>query len=294
MTEIAILSGKGGTGKTSLSAALATINHQTVVADCDVDTANLYLILQPENYVEEKFLTGHKAVIDYSSCNQCEICIDYCRFDAIAYVNGRVTISETACDGCKLCSRVCSSQSITMVPGDKSYWYIGNYRNGKLIHARLAPGEENSGKLVNVVREQARKIAEETGWETLIIDGPPGTGCPVISTLTGVDKTIIVTEPTRSGFHDLKRIVELTNTFNIPTYIVVNKYDLNENMTDQILTWCSDAGIPVVGKIPFDPQIVEAMLQCKSIVEWAPETQAAKEIHAIYQQVVNNGITLTG
>jgi MinD superfamily P-loop ATPase len=181
-----------------------------------------------------------------------------------------------------------------MVPGDKSYWYIGNYRNGKLIHARLAPGEENSGKLVNVVREQARKIAEETGWETLIIDGPPGTGCPVISTLTGVDKTIIVTEPTRSGFHDLKRIVELTNTFNIPTYIVVNKYDLNENMTDQILTWCSDAGIPVVGKIPFDPQIVEAMLQCKSIVEWAPETQAAKEIHAIYQQVVNNGITLTG
>ncbi|HOV71902.1 MAG TPA: ATP-binding protein, partial [Dysgonamonadaceae bacterium] len=216
MMEIAILSGKGGTGKTSLSAALATIQHQTVVADCDVDTANLYLILQPENYVEEKFLTGHKAVIDDSSCNQCGLCIDYCRFDAISYVNGSVTISETACDGCKLCSRVCPSQSITMVPSDKSYWYIGNYRHGKLIHARLAPGEENSGKLVNVVREQARKTAEEAGWETLIIDGPPGTGCPVISTLTGVNKVIIVTEPTRSGFHDLKRIVDLTKGFNIP------------------------------------------------------------------------------
>ena len=290
MMEIAILSGKGGTGKTSLSAALATINHQTVVADCDVDTANLYLILQPENYIEEKILTGHKAVIDYSSCNQCGLCIDYSRFDAIAYVNGRVTISETACDGCKLCSRVCPLQSITMIPSDKSCWYIGNYRNGKMIHARLAPGEENSGKLVNVVREQARNTAKESGWGIVIIDGPPGTGCPVISTLTGVNKVIAVTEPTRTGFHDLKRIVDLTKEFNIPTYIVVNKYDLNENMTDEILVWCSEMGLPVIGKISFEPQIVEAMLQCKSIVEWAPETQAAKEIYAIYQQVVNDKI----
>jgi len=288
MMEIAILSGKGGTGKTSLSAALATIQHQTVVADCDVDTANLYLLLEPENYVEIFFLTGYKALIDYDSCNQCGLCIDYCRFDAIAYVNGRVTLSETACDGCKLCSRVCPSQSITMIPSDKSCWYIGNYRNGKMIHARLAPGEENSGKLVNVVREQARKTAEETGWETLIIDGPPGTGCPVISTLTGVNKVIVVTEPTRSGFHDLKRIVDLAKGFNIPAYIVINKYDLNGNMTDEILVWCSEMGLPVIGKISFEPQIVEAMLQCKSIVEWAPETQAAKEIYAIYQQVVNN------
>jgi len=157
-----------------------------------------------------------------------------------------------------------------------------------MIHARLAPGEENSGKLVNVVREQARNTAKETGWEIVIIDGPPGTGCPVISTLTGVNKVIVVTEPTRSGFHDLKRIVDLTKEFNIPTYIVVNKYDLNENMTAEILVWCSEMGLPVIGKISFEPQIVESMLQCKSIVEWAPETQAAKEIYAIYQQVVNN------
>ncbi|MFA5419985.1 MAG: P-loop NTPase [Bacteroidales bacterium] len=288
MIELVVLSGKGGTGKTSLSAALATLGPQGVVADCDVDAANLHLILQPDQDFKERFVTGCKAVINNQVCSNCGLCIDYCRFDAIAYKNGQVTISGIACDGCKLCSRICPSHAISMVESDKSFWYSGSYRNGFMVHARLAPGEENSGKLVNVVREQARKISGMTGLRTIIIDGPPGTGCPAISSLTGTNKAIIVTEPTRSGFHDLKRILELTSGFKQQSYVVINKYDLNESITSQITGWCSEAGIPVIGKIPFDEKIVEAMLYCQSITEWAPESEVSKEIHSIYKQVLND------
>ncbi len=285
MNEIVILSGKGGTGKTTLSAAFATLNNNVIMADCDVDAANLHLILKPDNYHIEKFITGYKAVINYDTCDNCGLCIRYCRFDAIAYKNGRVAVSETSCDGCKLCSRICPAHSISMIPGDKSLWYIGNYRNGKMVHARLAPGEENSGKLVNVVREYAQKTAVETEWETIIIDGPPGMGCPVISSVTGANKVIIVTEPTRSGIHDMKRMLELMSDFKIKSFVVINKYDLNNDMTDQITGWCSDMKIPVIGKIPFDDQIVEAMLNCKSIVEWAPDSLISKEIVSIWNLV---------
>jgi MinD superfamily P-loop ATPase len=288
MTEIAILSGKGGTGKTSLSAAFATINKNMVVADCDVDAANLHLILKPENYTAEKFLTGYKAVIDYDNCTNCGLCINYCRFDAIAYVNGKVSISETSCDGCKLCARVCTSQSITMVANDKSLWFAGNYRNGKMIHARLEPGEENSGKLVNVVRDQARKTAKETGWETIIIDGPPGTGCPVISSVTGANKVVVVTEPSNSGFHDMKRILELVANFKVKPYVVINKYDLNGELTDQIENWCNQQNIPVVGKLPFYAPVVHAMLKCQSITEWLPDCEVSKEVHRIYNNIFND------
>ncbi len=283
MNEIVILSGKGGTGKTTLCAAFATLDNNLIVADCDVDAANLHLILKPDNYRTEKFITGYKAVINYDTCNNCGLCIRYCRFDAISYKNGKVAISETSCDGCKLCSRVCPTHSIRMVPCDKSRWYIGNYRNGKMVHARLAPGEENSGKLVNVVREYAQKTAVETEWETIIIDGPPGIGCPVISSLTGANKVIIVAEPTRSGIHDMKRMLELISDFKLESFVVINKYDLNNDMTDQITGWCSEREIPVIGKIPFDDQIVEAMLNCKSIVEWTPDSLISKEIANIWK-----------
>lgn len=285
MFELAILSGKGGTGKTSLSAAFATLGTEVVVADCDVDAANLHLVLLPDQDFQERFVTGVKAVIDPTYCTDCGACIDYCRFDAISYKNGQVVISETSCDGCRLCSRICPSGAISMIESDKSFWYSGAFRNGSMVHARLAPGEENSGKLVNVVREQARKIASMTGLKTIIIDGPPGTGCPAISSLTGTSKVIIVTEPTRSGFHDLKRIVELTSDFKIPSFIVINKHDLNNELTLQIEEWCLKINIPVIGKIPFDAKIVEAMLHCKSIMEWAPESTAAEEIAAVYSQV---------
>ena len=288
MNEIVILSGKGGTGKTSLSAAFATLNNNTVAADCDVDAANLHLILQPVNYFVKNFTTGHKAVINYDTCTNCGLCIDYCRFDAITLLKGKVTISEISCDGCKLCSRICPSHSIDMIPSSKSYWYAGNYRNGKMIHARLAPGEENSGKLVNVVREQAKKTAHETGWDTIIIDGPPGTGCPVISSVTGTNKAIIVTEPTNSGFHDMKRVLEITANFKVKSYVVINKYDLNETITSKIESWCAENNIPVAGKIPFDEQIVEAMINCQSITEWKPESETSKGINSIYNKILND------
>jgi MinD superfamily P-loop ATPase len=286
--EIAVISGKGGTGKTSLSAAFATLDSQVVVADCDVDAANLHLVLQPDPDFQERFVTGVKAFIDHDRCTNCGICKDYCRFDAISYKDGQITISEISCDGCRLCSRICPSQAISMVESNKSFWYSGAFRNGFMVHARLAPGEENSGKLVNVVREQARKISSITGLRTIIIDGPPGTGCPVISSLTGTNQAVIVTEPTRSGFHDLKRMVELTARFKIPVSVVINRHDLNGDMTRQIQDWCLGSGIPVIGKISFDPKIIEAMLHCKSITEWAPDSGAAKEMALIYQRVFNN------
>ena len=285
MNEIAILSGKGGTGKTSLCAAFSYLEKQVVVADCDVDAANLHLVLQPQNTHSEYFLTGFGAKIDYEKCAHCGICMDHCRFDAISMVNGVVIISETSCDGCKLCSRVCPSQAITMEPKQNSQWFIGEISNGTMVHARLAPGEENSGKLVNVVRDWAKKKAQELGIDTIIIDGPPGTGCPVISSVTGVNKVVLVTEPTRSGFHDLERIVELVNQFKITPDVVINKFDLNRDMSTRIANWCAKHGIRVVGKLPFDDQIVEAMLQNKSIVEWAPNSSISNEIVHIWSQV---------
>lgn len=284
--EITVLSGKGGTGKTSLSAAFATIDKNMVVADCDVDAANLHLILQPRNYVTEKFITGSKAQIDYNRCRNCGLCINYCRFDALKYVNGKVTIIETSCDGCALCKKVCTSEAVTMIRSDKSHWFIGNYRNGKMIHARLWPGEENSGKLVNVVREQARKVATDEGVNNIIIDGPPGTGCPAISSVTGAKQSVLVTEPTKSGFHDLKRIVELLQNFKIKIFVVINKFDLNVDQTCVISDWCFARSIPVIGRIPFDPLFVEAMINCQSIVEFAPESEISKTVHSIYKELV--------
>jgi MinD superfamily P-loop ATPase len=283
--EITVLSGKGGTGKTSLSAAFATIDKNMVVADCDVDAANLHIILQPKNYVTERFITGIKAQIEYDRCKNCGLCINYCRFDAIKYIRGKVTIIETSCDGCALCVKICTSGVISMITSDKSNWYIGDYRNGKLVHARLQPGEENSGKLVNVVREQARQLAKENGVSTIIIDGPPGTGCPAISSVTGAKQSVLVTEPSKSGFHDLKRIVELLKNFKIKIFVVVNKFDLNIDMTCSICDWCYNQSIPVIGKIPFDPQFVEAMINCKSIIEFDPDSEISKTIHSIYEEL---------
>ncbi len=288
MTEIAILSGKGGTGKTSLSAAFATISSEIVVADCDVEAANLYIILQPENYREEVFISGHKAVINRELCTNCGICMQYCRFDAISLHNNEVSISEIACDGCMLCMRVCPTKSISMVPSNKSRWYAGNFRKGRMVHARLEPGEENSGKLVSVVRKHAREIASETGWDTIIIDGPPGLGCPVISSVTGVKKAVIVTEPSRSGFHDLKRIIAVIESFKVKSYVVINKYDLNNDITCQISNWCLERKISVAGKIPFDVNLVEAMVNCKSIVEWLPQSEVSKEILSIWNKIKKN------
>lgn len=284
--EIAVISGKGGTGKSSISAAFATLNKEVILADCDVDAANLYLLFDPSVDEEEVYIAGHKAVIDYSKCTNCQVCKDYCRFDAISLKNDKIVISEISCDGCFLCSRICPETAIEMIPNDKSRMYSGSFRNGKMVYGRLAPGEENSGKLVNMVRDKAKQISKNTGVETIILDGPPGIGCPVISTITGVNKVIIVTEPTISGLHDMQRAIEIVTKFNIKPTIIINKADLNFIMTDKIRKWCEENRIDVSGELAFDTEIVEAMVQGKSIIEYDPDLKISKDLREIWNKII--------
>jgi MinD superfamily P-loop ATPase len=285
--EIAIISGKGGTGKSSISAAFATLQHEVILADCDVDAANLYVLFNPSHEEEQVYTSGQKAIIDYSKCTNCGHCTNYCRFDAISYSDGKVIISETDCDGCRLCARICPSHAISMVENNKSKMYSGSFRNGKMVYGRLAPGEENSGKLVNVVRAKAKQLAKENSLHTIIIDGPPGIGCPVISTITGVNHVVIVTEPTLSGLNDLKRTIEITSKFNLKTWVIVNKYDLNLELAEQITAFCEEMNVMIAGKLPFDQRVVEAMVNCKSIAEYVPESAIIDEIKSTYKLITN-------
>lgn len=285
--EIAVISGKGGTGKSSLSAAFATLNREVVIADCDVDAANLYLLFNPTHDEETVHITGHKAVINYYICTNCGICMNYCRFDAISLVKSEVVISETSCDGCFLCSHICPDNAISMIQNDKSRMFSGSFRNGKMIYGRLYPGEENSGKLVNMVREKAKQVAKENNLKTIIIDGPPGIGCPVISTITGVDKIVIVTEPSISGLHDMQRALEIVKKFNLTADIIINKCDINISMTRQIKEWCKENGIKVAGELAFDKNMVEAMVQGKSIIEYDPDLIISKDIKEIWNKIIN-------
>jgi MinD superfamily P-loop ATPase len=284
--EIAIISGKGGTGKSSISAAFATLQNEIVLADCDVDAANLYLLFNPVCDEEYAFVSGQKAVINQDKCNNCGMCIDYCRFEAITEKDHKVTVLETLCDGCLLCSRICPHEAINIVNEDKSRMYAGYFQNGRMIYGRLAPGEENSGRLVNLVREKAKQIAKDAGIKNIIIDGPPGIGCPVISTITGVDTVVIVTEPTLSGLHDLKRTLVVTTGFKLRTSVIINKFDINTDITSKIETYCNQRGIQIVGKLPFDPQIVEAMVNCQSITDYAPDSDISNQIRDAYSKII--------
>jgi len=285
--EIAVISGKGGTGKSSISAAFATLNDNVVLADCDVDAANLYLLFNPSHEEDEIFISGQKAVIDHDICTNCGLCIIYCRFDAISLKEEKVEISEISCDGCVLCSRICPVNAIKMIPSDKSRLISGSFRNGKMVYGRLAPGEENTGKLVNMVRDKAKKLSEKYSINTIILDGPPGIGCPVISTITGVDKVVIVTEPTISGLQDMQRALGIVKKFKSKAQIIINKYDLNTTMSREIERWCSNNEIIVAGKLAFDPSVVEAMILGKSITEFNPDIEISKKIKIIWNKITN-------
>lgn len=284
--EIAIISGKGGTGKSSITAAFATMSQEVLLSDCDVDAANLHIIFNPTHDEEEVYIAGQTAVIDYEKCTNCGLCMEYCRFDAITKVDGRVEVLETSCDGCQLCWRICPENAISMLDNDKSRMYSGSFRNGKMVYGRLAPGEENSGKLVNMVREKAKQIAEDNNLEHIVIDGPPGIGCAVISSITGVNHVLVVTEPTISGLHDMKRTLELVSKFNLKPWVLINKFDLNEDMTHEIEQYCKSENILFAGKLPFNSLVVDAMVNCKSITEWAPDSEITANLKSIWNKII--------
>lgn len=274
ITQLAILSGKGGTGKTSVTASLAALAGKPVLADCDVDASNLPLVMSPQVRRREAFSGGLRARIKSGHCVACGKCEELCRFDAIFFDgpgNGRVAqtfrVDEFACEGCGVCAEFCAEDAIELSASDSGEWYVSDTRFGPLVHARLRPGHGNSGKLASMVREKALEIARRVGRQLLLIDGPPGVGCPAIASLTGVSLMLAVTEPTPSGEHDLERILALARHFKIPSLVCVNKYDLNPGLTDQIERRASELGATVAGRIPYDPAVTDAQRKCQTVVE---------------------------
>ncbi len=279
MKEITILSGKGGTGKTTVTAAIASIATKAVFCDNDVDAADLHLILDPVIREEYRYQGSWVASIDESQCNGCNICQDQCRFDAIhTNENGYPEVNPLQCEGCRLCERLCPVDAISSERSDRNFWYVSDTRFGTLVHAHMGPGEDNSGKLVSEVRKKAKELAVEQKAEYVINDGPPGIGCSVISSLTGTDQVLMVIEPTVSGLHDVRRLVELIDSFSIPMAALINKYDINLEMTTEIEHFLKEQKIPLLGRIPFDQRMVESMVEGKSIVEFDSELEISQVI----------------
>lgn len=282
MKELTIISGKGGTGKTSITAAFASLAKSKVMADCDVDAADLHLILKPEIKYREKFYGGRIAYINKDLCTECGKCREVCQFDAISedYI-----VDPISCEGCSVCVHFCPVNAIDFTEHLNGEWFISETRFGPLVHAKLGVAEENSGKLVSLVRQQAKLLAEEKKLDFVIIDGAPGVGCPVISSITGADAVLVVTEPTLSGLHDLKRVVQLSyGHFHIPTFVCVNKYDLNIDISDKIEKFCQIENIDFVGKIIYDKIVTQAMVQGKSIIEFS-DGAVAKDITNIWKNM---------
>lgn len=274
--QLAIVSGKGGTGKTTIAAAFASLAKNKVIVDCDVDAADLHLLLRPKVLKQEKYFGGRSPHIDLDKCTQCGLCTEVCRFNAID--NG--VVDYIACEGCGFCSHICSEDAIIMEEAFSGDWFVSETPYGPFVHARLGIGEENSGKLVTVVRKKAMEITQERGLELILIDGPPGIGCAVTASITGVNLVLAITEPTLSGIHDLERILKLSDHFRIPSIVCINKFDLNLENSYKILSYCEQNGSRVVGKIPYEPKVVEALVQRKTIMDYP-----CNEIHEVVQQM---------
>jgi len=262
--QLAIVSGKGGTGKTTIAAAFAALAKNKVMVDCDVDAADLYLLLKPKILVQEKYFGGRSPQVDLDKCTQCGLCTEICRFNAID--NG--VVNNISCEGCGFCSHICPENAIVMKEAFSGDWFISETPYGPFIHARLGIGEENSGKLVTVVRKQATEIAKEKNLNLILIDGPPGIGCPVTASLTGVNLVLAITEPTLSGIHDLERILKLSDHFKIPSMVCINKFDINLENTRQIISYCEKSGSRMIGKIPYEPKVVEALVNRKTVMDY--------------------------
>ena len=281
MKEVVILSGKGGTGKTSVTASFAALAHNAVMADCDVDAADLHLVLSPEVRRREIFVQGNLANVRKDACNACGRCLDVCRFGAVRLEGGRAVIDPLSCEGCGVCVWNCPQKAIDFPERECGEWFVSETRFGPMVHARLRAAAENSGKLVSLVRREARREAEEGNRELLISDGPPGVGCPVIASLTGADATVIVTEPTMSGEHDMQRVLELARHFKVPAYLCVNKWDINPAMALRIERFAARNGVGVLGRISYDREVTEAQVRGLTLAEYGKGT-AAREIRSVF------------
>ncbi|MFC1909877.1 ATP-binding protein [Chloroflexota bacterium] len=280
MKELVVLSGKGGTGKTSVVGSFAAMAEDKVLVDCDVDAADLHLILTPKRVEDHEFWSGQTAWIDEPNCIQCSICQDLCRFNAIK----DYTVNPLFCEGCAFCSHVCPVEAITMKDNMAGHWYISETKYGTLVHARLGIAEENSGKLVSTVRRQAREYAEKHGLNYILSDGPPGIGCPVISSLSGADLALLVTEPTLSGINDLERVIGVCRYFEVPPVVCINKFDINEENANQIEDYCHEKGVQVATRIPFDKEVIGAVASGVPVVIHS-NGPASKSIRELWTKV---------
>ncbi len=281
MKELVIISGKGGTGKTVITASFAALAKNKVMADCDVDAADLHLLLQPQVKETHQFRSGKTAKLDMRVCNKCGKCIVACRFEAIS---PGFKIDPISCEGCGVCHHICEQKAIKMEEDLAGEWFISETQYGPMAHARLGIAEENSGKLVTLVRNQAKLLAEERRYNLVIIDGPPGIGCPVIAAITGSSAVLVVTEPTLSGLHDLDRVAKLAGHFGIPTLVCINKYDLNTEMAERITCHCQQNGYKLTGKIPFDTVVVKSLVNKKPVVEGYSNNDVSKAIKNIWEE----------
>ena len=277
MRELVVLSGKGGTGKTSLVGALAALVPDKVLCDADVDAADLHLLLLPEIRERYDFYSGHKALIDPDRCVQCGECLEWCRFGAISE---SFTINPLLCEGCGVCWALCPVQAVDFPDNLCGEWYISETRFGPMVHARLGIAEENSGKLVTQVRQEARRLAEEQGLSWILTDGPPGIGCPVISSLGDATAVLIITEPSVAGHHDLERVAALAEHFGLPVLVLVNKADLHWETARKIAEFCRERGYGFLGHLPFEPDFTRAQVEGKTIIEYDN-----KELQAVLREV---------
>jgi len=282
MKELIVISGKGGTGKTSLIAAFASLAQDKVLCDADVDAADLHLIMDPHVSRRADFKSGRTADIDSSKCTECGRCLELCRFAAIS---DNFMVNPVDCEGCGVCVYFCPEKAIDFPENICGQWFISDTRFGPLVHARLGIAEENSGKLVTLVRQESRKLAEQKNLNLILTDGPPGVGCPVIASIGGASAVLVVAEPSLSGIHDMQRVVQLANHFKLPAMVCVNKFDLNHDLTWDIENFARDEGIAYLGRIPFDPIFTKAMIQGQTIIEYNRDSGGGHAVNKIWNNL---------
>lgn len=282
MKELVIISGKGGTGKTSMIAAFSSLAENKLLCDADVDAADLHLIMDPKVKERHDFEAGHRAIVNHDKCTECGLCRELCRWDAIG---ADFHVDSIGCEGCGVCVYFCPEKAIGFPDNTCGEWFISDTRFGPLVHARLGIAEENSGRLVTLVRQEAQKLGEEKGLDLILTDGPPGIGCPVIASMGGADAVLIITEPTVSGRHDMERVAELAAHFKVPGMICVNKYDLNIHETQLVEEKARGKDLEVLGRIPFDPVFTKAMVLGQTIFEYNTKSAAGKAVKDIWGKV---------